>query len=106
MKILLNCLLLVVIIQSSNSLGRGAIPRHKQSIILDTDMDSKVEVDSNYEIQEHSSKCKAQCSMNKHQPWTAPKTQEFTTECCKKFKVLSSDQSTMINTGISLIQML
>ena len=39
LRMKLNCFLLVVIMNlASNSLGRGAKPRHKQSIVLDTDM--------------------------------------------------------------------
>ena len=88
---ILNCLLLVVIMNlASNTLGRGAKPRHKQSVFLDTDMESKLEFDSSKTIQEHSSKYKVQCQMTNYQRWTAPKIQEYISERCKKFKVLSS----------------
>ena len=47
MRIILNCILLVLIMNlASDSLGRKAKRRHKQSIIHDTDMESKLGVDS------------------------------------------------------------
>ena len=73
-------------------LPRKAKPRgHRQSFF---DLDSKIQ--SNY-----TSTCKVQCPMTDYQAWKAPKSQEFTTECCMKFRVSSSDQSSVINNGIS-----
>ena len=40
-----------------------------------------------------------QCPMTIYKPWEVPKTQEFTTECCMKLKVSTSDKSRVIKKG-------
>ena len=48
---------------------------------------------------DHSPQYNYQCPMTSYKPWEVPKTQEFTTDCCMKLQVSTSDESSTIKKG-------